>query len=133
MKDFIYSIFDPATGLIWFYPMVLLSIFFLKSKPKNFVILTSSLLSLLFFMINNQYYTHQIGLRYLNYLYPAFFFIFEIKNLKINILLTSIFIGMSLLLTVGQNTNLDKNSDGMNLAKRYLIAFKVFSKDSQLR
>ncbi|MFZ6034766.1 MAG: hypothetical protein ACOYUB_01275 [Patescibacteria group bacterium] len=128
LKDVVYAVFDPAVGLIWFYPMVVFSLFFSKKEIKTLIVIGSAFLSLLFYMVNLQFYTHQVGLRYLNYIYPAFFFILDVEKIKKNLLLVMVFVGISGMLTAGIITDLTSSNASMDPTTKNFIGYRLLSK-----
>ena len=128
MKDIVPALFDPSVGLVWFYPMVILSILYAKKDLKTLIVFISVFLSLLFFMINKQFYTHQVGLRYLNYLYPAFFFILDPALLKKRKTLLVFILGASLFLTLGINTDVRVSNDTMDVSKKNFAGYKLLKR-----
>lgn len=128
MKDIAYEIFDPSVGLIWFYPMVILCLVFLKRELKSAVILISVFLCLLFFMINNQFYTHQVGLRYLNYVYPAFFFLLDAKKMRQKTLLFFMLLGFSGLIASGFITDITSSNSSMDPTTKNLLGYRLLTK-----
>lgn len=128
MKDIVYEIFDPSVGLIWFYPMVILCLVFLKRGLKSVVILISVFLCLLFFMINNQFYTHQVGLRYLNYVYPAFFFILDVKKIRQKMLLFFMLLGFSGFIASGFITDVTSSNSSMDPTTKNLVGYRLLTK-----
>lgn len=124
LKDIMPALFDPSVGLIWFYPMVIFTVFNMKKDLKSFVVLFSTLISLVLYMINNQFYTHQVGLRYLNYIYPAFFFILDGEKLKKLNIKNIIILALSVFLTLGINMDIRLNNDGMNISQKNFVAYK---------
>lgn len=80
--DFIHVLLDPAMGLIWFYPFVYTAMFSLRLTLRSSVLIIAAGLSLLLGMMNSQFYTAQIGHRYLHYIYPVFLFLLDSGKLK---------------------------------------------------
>lgn len=128
MKDVLPALFDPSVGLFWFYPMAIFSIVYAKKDLKTLTVLFSVFLSLLFFMINKQFYTHQVGLRYLNYLYPAFFFILDPRLLEKKKTLAGAMIGLSLFLTLGINIDVRLSNDTMDVSRKNFVGYKLIKK-----
>jgi len=89
------SFISPFYGLLWFYPMVALAIINMERRIKNYLLLFSAVLIVTAMNSTVNLVSHQVGLRYLMFIYPLFLFItgkinFNIRN-KILIVL-SIFI-----------------------------------------
>ncbi|HEY2934275.1 MAG TPA: glycosyltransferase family 87 protein [Acidobacteriota bacterium] len=69
------SLFDPAAGLIWFYPAVVPAL--LESPKNRFTLAVSSTAALVLLATGSSsiWYSHQIGLRYGSYVFPLFLFL----------------------------------------------------------
>lgn len=128
LKDVWRALIDPAVGIIWFYPMVIAAIIGFKRNVKTYLILGSALVSLTLYMINNQFYTHQVGLRYLNYIYPAFLFIFEPSKLFRRRTLFVGIIGFAAFLTVPINLDMHLSNDAMEIEPKNFIAYKAIKR-----
>lgn len=124
LKDLLPALVDPGVGLVWFYPMVIFSLIFAKKSRTTLLVCVTVLMSLALYMVNRQFYTHQIGLRYHNYLYPAFFFILDPLRLKRRLSLQSILLIISAFLTIGINTDIRLNNDSMNISAKNFVGYK---------
>lgn len=125
LKDVIPALIDPGVGLIWFYPMVIFTLLFAKRNLRSVIVYLSVFLTLTAFMINRQFYTHQIGLRYHNYLYPAFFFILDPLLLRTRKKLQFFLIAISAFLTIGINIDIRTNNDSMNISAKNFVGYEI--------
>jgi len=123
-KDLIPALLDPGVGLIWFYPMVIFTLIFARRNFRSVVVYLSVLLTLAAFMINRQFYTHQVGMRYHNYFYPAFFFILDPLLLRSKKTLQFLLIALSAFLTIGINTDIRANNDSMNISAKSFVGYE---------
>lgn len=125
IKDVVRALIDPAVGLIWFYPMTIFCLLFAKNNSRTYVVIFAAILSLTLYMVNNQFYTHQVGLRYLNYIYPSFFFIIDPKKIKIPNISIIIIICFAAFLTIPISLNMHLSNDEMYIGQKNFIAYKA--------
>ncbi len=69
------SLIDPSMGLVWFYPMTLYCLAMSPWRRRQIALVAVSLACLAVFCSVQRLFTHQVGLRALNYLYPALLFL----------------------------------------------------------
>lgn len=79
------SFISPFYGLLWFYPMVAFTILNMERKVKNYLLFFSIVIVITAMNSTVNLVSHQVGLRYLMLIYPAFLFMtgkikFNIRN-----------------------------------------------------
>jgi len=85
------SFISPFYGLLWFYPMVVVALINMEGRVKNYLLLFSALIIMTAMNSTGNLASHQVGLRYLMFIYPLFLFITREVRLKtLNMALTAI-------------------------------------------
>jgi hypothetical protein len=69
------SLIDPSMGLVWFYPMALYCLAVSPWRRRHLALMAVFLVCLATFCSVQRLFTHQVGLRALNYLYPVLLFL----------------------------------------------------------
>ena len=69
------AVLDPSMGLIWFYPLTLYLLVTSRWGRRQAALGVAWLLCLAVFCSVQRLFTHQVGLRALNYLYPVLLFL----------------------------------------------------------
>jgi len=93
------SFISPFYGLLWFYPMVAFAIINMEREVKNYLLLFSAVLIITAMNSTSNIVSHQVGLRYLMFIYPLFLFIpgkirFNTLNKVIIVLTTFLIAGV---------------------------------------
>ena len=65
---------DPSMGLVWFYPAVAYCLVCLRPGLQSLALLAAALGVLLMMTVVYDFYSHQVGSRYNNWVFPAFLF-----------------------------------------------------------
>lgn len=99
--DLFAAMFSPTMGLVWFYPFSLLAAVRLVRERRGGLPALASLAVLLAFCTAGQLATHQVGLRYLNAVYPALilgFTSFKGDRLERALVAVAVLMGLTFLL-----------------------------------
>jgi len=94
------ALFAPSMGLIWFYPFSVLAAWRMWKERRGGVALMVALLVLAAYCTAGRLYTHQVGLRYLNPIFPVFllgFRTFPWKRVEKILLLIVLIMGITFL------------------------------------
>ena len=82
IEDLAAALFSPKMGLIWFYPFAVLAAVRMLKERRGGSFMAGALLVLTGFVTAAALETHQVGLRYLNPIFPALLFGFRSFSLK---------------------------------------------------
>jgi hypothetical protein len=108
IAGFAAALFSPKMGLVWFYPFVFLAALRMLKERRGGVLLVGALVVLAGFVTAAELDTHQVGLRYLNPIYPAFllgFRSFSLKRGELISLMLAALLGISFVLFPRANSS----------------------------
>lgn len=88
------ALFSPKMGLIWFYPFAFFAAIRMLKERRGGSLVVGALLVLVAFVTATELETHQVGLRYLNPIFPALLFGFKSISLKREELVALILVGL---------------------------------------
>jgi hypothetical protein len=88
------ALLSPRMGLIWFYPFASLAAIRMLKERRGGSLMVGALLVLVAFVTAAELETHQVGLRYLNPIFPAFLFGFRSFSLRREELVALILVGV---------------------------------------
>ncbi len=123
--ELVLGLVDPATGLLWFYPLVLLALLNYRRIDDTVILAFCSLAFLAAFLSNIAYYTHQVGWRYLNVIYPLL--IFASGSIDLSKSKNLLLLGFAILATSSLIIAPIDNSESMSVDVRPFLPAKVFS------
>ncbi len=100
-SDIASALFSPRMGLLWFYPLTALAAVRMWRERSGGLALAAAALVLVAFCTAGDLVSHQVGLRYLNPIYPAFllgFRGFKWDKLERGLLILGVVLGLTFVL-----------------------------------
>ena len=108
LRDVVAALVSPKMGLVWFYPLVLLAAVRMWRERRGGATLAAAGLVLVAFCTAGSLSSHQVGLRYLNPVYPAFllgFQTFRWDRLERVLLVIGLLLGLTFVLFPRANSS----------------------------
>jgi len=105
--DLLKSVASPKFGLLWFYPFTIFAVVRMIRERSSIAPVIAAIVILSAFCTAGRLETHQVGLRYLNPIYPVFVLGFRrirIDRLEKLVLIIVLILGLSFALFPGANS-----------------------------
>jgi hypothetical protein len=123
--DFLRTLFDPSMGVLWFYPIIPYCLLNTKYGPRTSLVLAASLLIAVAMNTVHNIYSHQIGIRFGNYLFPGFLFL--LHRLDATEWTSRLAIAFAVFSGAGLAIDPIGNSYDMDLRKKAFLPYRIVS------
>jgi hypothetical protein len=120
------SFIDPAAGIVWFYPAIVLAVFFARWDAVTIAFCAAAVLTIVAGGTSSVWYSHQIGYRYGSYVFPLFLLAVDrVSFAGWRGTLGSLFVLFS---GTGLLVNAVGNSISTNVDEKLLLPYRVIRK-----
>jgi len=117
---------DPSMGLFWFYPAAAYCLVCLRPGLRSLSLPILALGVLLMMTVVYDFYSHQVGSRYANWVFPAF--LFAVGPLRIETWPARLSALFAVVVGAGLAINPLGNSRDMDVRGKTLLAYRVFDR-----
>jgi hypothetical protein len=119
----LFDLLDPSVGFVWFYPIWLFCLVRGRFDQRRIWMLVAAFGALLTLTMVRNLYSHQVGVRYGNYLLPVFLFL--IDELRFDGWPSRLALGFAIVLGAGLAINPLGNSHAMDIRPKTFAAYRV--------
>lgn len=116
-------LFDPAMGLVWFYPIVFYCLICARRGWRSTAMIGAAVIVLFALTAVRNVYSHQVGLRYANFVLPIFLFLLD--RLHFKSWPERVALGGTVVLGAGLAINPLGNSAGMDIRQKTFLPYEI--------
>ncbi|HVU03160.1 MAG TPA: glycosyltransferase family 87 protein [Polyangiaceae bacterium] len=120
---FVRLVFDPSLGLLWFYPAVVYCLLSMRSTARSWALVGAAFGTLFVMTGVHTFYSHQVGSRYANWVFPIFLFVASSPSLE----RTGEKLAAAFAVVVGAGLALDPvgNSRDMDVRHKTFLPYRI--------